>query len=579
MYTPLPIRSATPNADSPTNPNDVVIAVKNAKLKAAGGVVAEVDTEEVEVADTVVEDPNEKCTKPPVRLAARIRRYPSNPLKVAPFSAVIAFAPAAIRAAIPKIALVVSILGSLAYALPPELLDVIPRERLAYVALDQSGDADDSAPASSQPSVIAIGTDILHRFGGKNINQSAVSTTLDVLSTLTKLESYPFAVVVTDASARRLGADSFRLSNLQAAAIIHTRGHNGPITQHIQDLLTRWTSQDSARISRSELNDSKVFTLIDQNLPDWCVIKWGSVGDFYVVALGERGFNDAVQSIRRAGEHDGDATKIQQWQTILDSRSAHLELQINFDGIRRALSNVVRGRTQSVLDELGFADCSRSMWTVTNRNRAVVCTNLRIIDGKEVVTPISTEAVGVQTRLIPDAATEYTLFRCGLDDVLKRAASAYVASRRQEVRESMRLHWTAFETESGISLEQDLFNHLDDIILVHNDPPHPLRLPLLSTIVIPIVGDPAMVDRTLIALFKRSNRWLKNAFDNNDAKSFIPQFTRDHDNVWYLSFGFAGPAITVADHYIVISHSPLACRHARDFLQSSDTNQPKSIGK
>ncbi len=589
------------------------------------------------VADTAVDARNAKCTKPPAHSVAPKRPCLLSQLPGAPFSVAIAFGPAAtsaqncnrwqdsdprrnsklrrarslqpvirrpntpiggavearrlgfvstasrsLRIACRCMAIAVLFASvNSTYAISPALQEAIPRDHLAYIASDRTGQGASDDSSTGPPPLVAIGADLLHRFGGRHVNQSAVSATLDVLSSLARLAPYPFAVVVTDASAKRLGPDSFRLNELQAAAIIETGGDNARITQDIQDLLTRWTSRDSARITSKDEFDSKVHTLIDDRLPDWCVIKWGAIKRFYVVAIGHRGFNDAAQSILRAGEHATDETKVQHWRELLGSRTAHFELQINFDAIKSALATIVKGRTQDVLDELGFADCSLSMWTVASKNRAVICTCLKIINGEEVLIPISTEAHGIQSRLIPSAATEYTLFRCNLGDVINRSVNAYLASRRQEVRDSLQSHWATFETNASISIKRDLFNHLDDIILVHNDPPHPLNLPLLSTIVIPIAGDPATVNRSLTALLNQSNRWFHNANTNpgEHTPTFAPQFTEADDHVWYLSFGFAGPAITVVDQFIIISHSPLACRQARDKLIANASTESKTNGK
>lgn len=606
-----------PNADSPTNPSVVAIVVKNERHKAVEAVVVEADMAVVVMAEDVQ---NAKCTRPHAQHAALKQPCPSNQPQADPFFAAIAFGQAETKPLIfsprrlgklliPKnprnskgcknhaarrvmFAPVASPLlrvwltcmaiaglflaADTAKAISPELLQVIPDDHLAYIASDRIDDS-----ANSSPPLVAIGADMLHRFGGRNANQSTVGATLDVLTSLGKLAPYPFAVVVTDASAKRLGPDSFRLNELQAAAIIETGGDNARITQDIQDLLTRWTSRDSARISSKDEFESKVYTLIDDRLPEWCVIKWGAIKNFYVVAIGHRGFNDAAQSILRAGEHTTEETKQQHWRKLLGSRSAHFELQINFEAIKSALATIVRGRTQNVLDEIGFANCSRSMWTVASKNRAVISTCLKIVNGEEVLIPISTEAKGIQTRLIPDAATEYTLFRCSLGDVITRPVNAYLASRRQEFRDSLQSHWVTFEANASISIKRDLFDHLDDIILVHNDPPHPLNLPLLATVVIPIKGDPATVSRSLTTLLNQSNRWFHNANANpgEHAPTFAPQFTEADDHVWYLSFGFAGPAITVADRFIIISHSPLACRHARDNLIASASTDSKTNGK
>jgi hypothetical protein len=628
-FTPLLIRSATQNADSRTNPSVVVIAVKKERHKVAVAVVAvaaaAVVAVEVDMA-AVADDPIAKCTKPPAPTVVPIQPYRSNQRQVGPYFAAIAFeqvatssfatqhkqpelgsvhcdrshtrtapkarplryAPACrprVLACVCAAAIVASMTGS-ASAISVDLLAIIPRDHLAYVASDNSADQTDPGSPDAGPPLITVGADLLHRFGGQNVNKSAVGAVLDVLDSLAKLEPYPFAIVVTDASAKRLGVDSFRLSDLQAAVIVLTNGNNALITQHLQDLLTRWTSRDSARITSSDEYGSKVFTLVDDRLPDWCVVKWGSIKGCYVVSIGHRGFNDAAQSILHADKHAAEEIKQKRWQDLVDARFAHFALQVNFDAIRNALAPVMKGRTQNVLDELGFADCGRSMWTVSRKNRAVICTHLKIVNGQELLVPVSTEAHGVQNRLIPGAATEYTLFRCGLDDVLIRATNAYLASRRQEVRDILRSHWTAFETKAGISIQRDLFNQLGEIILIHDDPPHPLKLPLLSTVVIPIAGEPATVDRTLAALLDQTNRWQSNrglhnanADPGDNVPTFAPQFTKADDNVWYLSFGFAGPAITVADRFIIISHSPLACRQARDKLLASVASMSESNGK
>ena len=86
------------------------------------------------------------------------------------------------------------------YAISPALQEAIPRDHLAYVASDRTGQGASDDSSTGPPPLVAIGADLLHRFGGRHVNQSAVSATLDVLSSLAKLAPYPFAVVVTDAS-------------------------------------------------------------------------------------------------------------------------------------------------------------------------------------------------------------------------------------------------------------------------------------------------------------------------------------------------------------------------------------------
>ncbi len=38
------------------------------------------------------------------------------------------------------------------------------------------------------------------------------------------------------------------------------------------------------------------------------------------------------------------------------------------------------------------------------------------------------------------------------------------------------------------------------------------------------------------------------------------QIHRDFDNIWYIRYGLAGPALAVTDRWLIISYSPTALR-------------------
>ncbi|NOX58948.1 MAG: hypothetical protein GXP29_08840, partial [Planctomycetes bacterium] len=239
-------------------------------------------------------------------------------------------------------ALIMLTFASRSSAIPQALSDVIPPDHLFYIASDYSSNgAKQSTPSAP---LIAAGSELLLRFGGRKLTEGPTGPVLDALASLAILNRFPFAIVITDASARQIGAGSHRLGDLQVSIIVQTEGENSSITRRIQALLTRWTSTDSAKITRENAHGTDVYTLHDERFPSWCVVRWAAMGRFYVVTLGDRAFKQTANSIERQGAPTAEHTRLRRWRKMLGSAASELELHINLDAIRNALSPVMKGR-------------------------------------------------------------------------------------------------------------------------------------------------------------------------------------------------------------------------------------------
>jgi hypothetical protein len=164
---------------------------------------------------------------------------------------------------------------------------------------------------------------------------------------------------------------------------------------------------------------------------------------------------------------------------------------------------------------------------------------------------------------IPPEA-RYAIYRVPLNEIIPRFVSGLLAIRSPDVRQAVRQVWEQAQAEYGFNAERDVLPHLGRHVVMHNDPPHPLRLPLAMTMLIEIRSEPETVRESLETMCRAWQTGLDRAAEQNPD----PNLARLHhadDGVWYLQFGwFAGPAWTITDQFIITSWSPTALRSYLD---------------
>jgi len=96
-------------------------------------------------------------------------------------------------------------------------------------------------------------------------------------------------------------------------------------------------------------------------------------------------------------------------------------------------------------------------------------------------------------------------------------------------------------------------------VVVHDYPPHALRLPPAWTILAGVDGDSGKLRANLDRLLEVARKELQNGGSM--------RLRRDDDGVWYLYVGLNGPALAVTDRWLLVSFSPEAVRQNIAFLQ------------
>lgn len=447
-----------------------------------------------------------------------------------------------------------------------DLVGILPADHLLAVVVDysQPPDAKGEPGDDSRHSMLDVATNIaqhLRTAGVLKTDSSLVGAIIDALTSAAAIRSHPYAIVVTEAAAKRIGTDSARLSDLQGALIVRTGGDHRAIKNQIQALLTARTDPTHSTIDRSDIFGKTVYVLSDNRLPGWAEIRWAGFGDYYVIGLGARGFEAAVLSI--FGEMDsvsGDDWFLQTHQRIR-SPNDQIIISVQVDRIREQLSEQLGRRLDKTLGGLDLVDVERGLWVVGRDGRAVTISVAAKRDGQS-----RTQSMDIARSLlpddplaplIPDEATSYAVIEQSPARLIPQVRDAWLASGSPGSQRELRSHWAQFARDADVNVERDLLAHLGDQLIIHNYPPHPLHIPFMVTLVAPISGSQDAVRRFVDKVLEQCSVWLA---AGGGAGPLSPKLERSDDGVWYFQMGVFGPAVTVHDQLLMVSYSPVALR-------------------
>jgi hypothetical protein len=439
----------------------------------------------------------------------------------------------------------------------PDLIAAIPPDALAVAIVDAApaADGEPRSPASDLAAWAAMAV----------AGRTAPTAIAEIATAVARLRSYPWSVALLDVRARALGAGSYKLAELSAVLVVHTRGENAAVTQDIQAALERWTTSDTARIETIETNGVRNHVLIDERLPGWAKIQWGAVDAFYIIAIGRDAFAKTAANIAGGTRRSRGADDHARLLAAADVRRARVAWSVRLAALRAALGEVIAGKPQRVLAELGLDRTVAAAWTLGREDRAVVARMARLRGRSVEVVSISqsVEADPALRPLVPAEATAYACIPHRPAELIERAASAWLASRRPDARTAITNAFRQFEREAGVDVRADLLDQLGSVVLIHNFPAHPARLPLANTILVEVAGSTDRVRTSLDKLLLQCALWLRptpNDASNERTPFWSPRLERLDDGVWTLRAGLYGPAIVVHDGWIVIGYAPSAVR-------------------
>lgn len=446
-------------------------------------------------------------------------------------------------------------------AVPRELIRAVPAETLAVYFLE--GPTKDAAAA--QPSTLGMAgyfVDQARDWGLLNNLDEDSRIRLDVFSSIPLIFDYPHALMLFDIRAEPRRGESHQLKTLEAALILHTKGDNARIEHRIQHLLKSYTNTDDTTMTPRETKGGTVYLLRDRRTEDWTELGWGRIGDLYIVTIGTGAMDRVVEAIDGTRPRLTDDDWFHKGFDTLSGEQAAFALHLRFDKMPGEDDEALARKVERASRELGAANAERALWTIVQRDRAVIAKGILRKQGRDEVQWITGDGLPESelTRIVPPQASWYAVIRLEPGAFLRGVAQTYIAARSTARRAKLLERWKLMEEKSGVNVERELLSKLRGPLVSLGYPKHAFGLPLAWTRVMSIEGDPAAFQRDLDKVMQAAADLM--------PKDEVSTLRHDADGVWYLHFGLEGPAIAVAGQRLVISFSPTAIRQYLGYLSS-----------
>lgn len=471
------------------------------------------------------------------------------------------------------------LLGLTGGAQAGEPLDLIPAETLLCW---HGRPLPDTAPVSDQPSTLQTLLELGTRLAGSSLDSGA-QLGVRIAEMFSLMIRYPHAVALIDAQAKPVRSDpqARRVDRLRCVLVIQNRGQTEPFLRLIQKTINDQTDSQAATLVTRKAGAHKYQELRDQRLPDWCVIAWGHIDEHFVLTVGE----DVWPTVAAVAAGKSPALSQEPWYAAARrqrARTALIEIFVAVRETRQRLDPFLDGRASDFFQAWDADKLERAHWALGLEGRALFCQAHFRIAGTS-VSRLYADPEARDPRLLATIPPEarYAIYELPMDRFLRRFFRGLVSTQGPKQRENIERIWAQLQAEHGFDVERNLLAHLGEHAVLHNYPPHPLRLPLAMTVLIEIrdgAGQAScptgtQVRQTLDAMCTA----VRAALDQAAAEGRGPPpwtLHQERDGLWYLRFGpIAGPAWTVTERFIIVSWSP---RALREYLGTGRASVPSA---
>lgn len=434
-----------------------------------------------------------------------------------------------------------------------EPLDLVPSSAL----ICWSGKAlPETVPPGSQPSALQTLLDLGTRLASGPLDARG-QMLIRGFEAISLMVRYPYALALLDARAKPTeNRTDKQVDQLEMVLVVRTGGSSEAFLRIIQKVVNEQTDSSAATLRRLKAGEWEYQELHDKRLPGWCAVAWGQIGPHFVLSLGD----DVWPRVAETAAGGKPPLSADPW--LRKAREAHREdalIEITADAttLRRRLDPFLEGRVSDFFRAWDADELERGHWALGFRGRALFCDAHLRLGGKDVRRLFADPAIDDQrlTGTIPPAA-RYAIYHYPMGEFFPRFLGGWMATRGPGYRKSLMHLWEQAQARRHFNAQHDVLDHLGDYVVLHNQPPHPLRLPLAMTALIEIRDEPQIVRP---AIDKICEAWGEAVL--KDQSPLAARITRDADGVWSLSFGpIVGPAWLTTDQFLVISWSPTALR-------------------
>ncbi len=450
--------------------------------------------------------------------------------------------------------------STVAWAIPPQLLEPVHRDSLAAIMIDPGTPRQNSEPAyQTLLKLLRKGKEI--GLAGKW--SQSTQLLMDSLSIWPLVKEFPRVYVLHDL---QFGPDELGQIRIKSAAMsiaLWTRGKNTSIQQFIQRLLNLYTDESNSTLEKFEVGSGNFHRLVDRRLSRWAVWEWGVVGDWFVFSCGPGG----TERVRSALNDPQLRLASVDWFVAgcrrIEAEKANLVAYLNARELQKRTQDASDDRLARMITAMGWEDCERLLWSLNWSARGVSLTSLHDVGGNDRLTHrADPETLSSQyLSAIPAAATWYIPLEYDGATMLRGLGSLGLSVFKPDEQQKILSDWQEMVESQKIDVDTDLLNQLGNHVIVHNHPRHPLGLPMMCTLMIEIKGDSNRVRTTVDRMLNYWSKLLDSRRKNSEVDSIAaPSIRRWDDGIWYVQMGIYGPAVFVTDGWIIFSYSPVAIR-------------------
>jgi hypothetical protein len=383
----------------------------------------------------------------------------------------------------------------------------------------------------------------------------------------------PHAFALLDAGAERPPdrPNALRASDLKMVLAVQLAGTTPadaePFLRVIQKAVNEQTNRASASLETRRTGDWTYQELRDQRLPPWAPLAWGRIDDLFVLTLG----TDVWPVVATVAAGRAPGILDDSWQVESRKRrgeSALIEIFVNAQALRARLDPLLQGRASRFFEAWDVADSDAAYWTLGLEGRALFCEARYRTAGASSHRTWADPAFN-DARILATVAPDvrYAVYERPVARLVAQLANGALSLLGDDERAWMNAVWTRAAggaNAAALDLDKTFYPELGNRILLVNDPPHPLRIPIAVTSLLEIRGDAEPVRRTIDAACTAYRDALDAALPET-RPAFHWLLRRDDDGVWSVQYGpIAGPAWTVTPRFIVTSWSPQALRQYLD---------------
>jgi hypothetical protein len=379
----------------------------------------------------------------------------------------------------------------------------------------------------------------------------------------------------------------------QLVWVIDVGGQPDSFLQLLSAVLSDYSTPQTARQSVRESDGSRYVEFYDDAWPAWQRLYWLQQGNNLVITLGPGSMHaylagssrhvpwDATiekvdrQLKNQSGGGTSAATVFRGWLSLRQMRDRWPDM----------VTMTVVSRLLRAFD-LRFADEVVLTGTLKDREFSISYATLEGSNLSIAPWTAQLEADAPLRKMVPDDASYFMIFNVDWDAIYVRAVNlSDVAAEEHKdkgIKDALRQY--------GVDVKDDIVDGLSPLVLIHDSPRHPLRLPGMVTVI--AAAKPAAAGRVQAAV----NNLIGQAARELDHRAGVPgdswnhdlnvggaaaaradewahlQIRRDADDVSYFQYGLVGPAWQWSDGRFIFSWSPAAVRAVADGVKQFSEN-------